>query len=193
MPVAVFLIVAFTKLAINVSAQDVPPKSGSTELSLSDAVYADLALRGYLDNVSVFYADGKAANDIKLNEGRHWIPASTVKTFAAMYAYKMIADKKLKLADTQTIDVKNEVPTELVTDELPALILGDNVTVERLIRQMITQSDNTAFNQLLDVLGRDNINNYIQSLGLIYIAVSAQSLILMILRPNTSMMCRDME
>ncbi len=129
-------------------------------------IYADLAVRGYLDNVSVFYTDGKAINNIKLNETRHWLPASTVKTYAAMYAYKLVSEGKLHLSDIVSIDGKNEVPTELVTDTLPNLLIGETVSIDRLIRQMLIQSDNTAFNQLLDVLGRNTITRYIQSLGL---------------------------
>src|SRR5258706_5436127 len=64
-------------------------------VNLSDAIYADLAVRGYLDNVSVVYANGKSANDIKLNETRHWLPASTIKTYAALYAYQLINHGKL--------------------------------------------------------------------------------------------------
>ncbi len=138
----------------------------ATSVSVSDAVYADLAVRHYLDNVSIVYKDGQADHDVNLNETRHWIPASTVKTFAAMYAYKLAAEKKLNLNNKVIIDTKNDVPTELVTDEMPTLMEGDLVTIDRLLRQMITQSDNTAFNVLLDVLGRDKITSYIQSLGL---------------------------
>jgi beta-lactamase class A len=142
--------------------------------SLSDAVYADLATQHYLDNVSIFYSDGKLNNDIKVNESRHWLPASTVKTFAAMYAYKLISEHKLSLSDTFRIDEKNDVPTELVTEELPTLLEGDSVSLSRLIRQMITQSDNTAFNVLLDILGRDKITSYIQSLGLAHSNVGSK-------------------
>ncbi len=146
--------------------QSVLAKGNSDNLSLSDIVYADIATRNYLDNVSIYFTDGSSINDIKLSEGKHWIPASTVKTFAAMYAYKLIAEHKLSLQDTFIIEPKNSVPTELVTDELPTLWEGNYFTADRLIRQMLIQSDNTAFNVLLDVLGRDNITKYIQSLGL---------------------------
>lgn len=143
------------------------------QLSLTDAIYADLAVRNYLDNVSIYY-DGGGKDITKLNETRHWIPASTVKTFAAMYAYKLITEGKIHLYDMVTIDAKNDVPTELVTNELPTLTTGENVTVDRLLRQMITQSDNTAFNQLLDELGRKNINDYISSLGLTHSHVGSK-------------------
>ncbi|HEX9058922.1 MAG TPA: serine hydrolase, partial [Clostridia bacterium] len=146
----------------------------NSPVTLSDAVYADLAVNHYLDNVSLYFTDGKSADDIKLNETRHWLPASTVKLFAAMYAYKLIHDKQINLTDTVTITDTNEVPTELVTDDLPTLLTGDTVTIERLIRQMIIQSDNTAFNQLLDILGRDNVTQYVQSLGLTHTHIGSK-------------------
>ena len=149
-------------------------ETSSDNLSLSDIVYADLATRHYLDNVSIYYTDGKSVDDIKLTEKRHWLPASTVKTFAAMYAYKRIAEHKLNLQDAFIIEAKNSVPTELDTDELPTLWEGNYFTTDRLIKQMLIQSDNTAFNVLLDVLGRDNITSYIKSLGLNYSNVGSK-------------------
>ncbi|HEV2340126.1 MAG TPA: serine hydrolase [Patescibacteria group bacterium] len=149
--------------------------SSSTQISISDAIYADLAVRNYLDNVSLYYTDNKMNNNtVTLNATRYWLPASTVKTYVAMYAYKRIADGKLHLSDSVTIDAKNNVPTELVTDELPTLLVGETVTIDRLIRQMITQSDNTAYNQLIDILGRDNITSYMQSLGLTHSHVGSK-------------------
>ena len=155
-------------------AQPISADKKLSRPSLSDAVYADLAIRNYLDNVSIYYTDVKSTHNIKLNETRHWIPASTVKTFAAMYAYKLIAERKLNPYKNIVIDAKNSVPTEFVIDELPTPLEGDSVTLGRLIRQMITQSDNTAFNVLLDILGRDNITNYIQSLDLTHSRVGSK-------------------
>lgn len=165
-----FLTASFFFVHQTARAQD----ENNASLTVSDAVYADLALRHNLDNVSIYYDDKKTNETIALNETRHWLPASTVKTFAAMYAYKLIRDGKLHLYDFVLVDAKNDVPTELVTDEFPTLQAGESVSIDRLIKQMITQSDNTAFNVLLDVLGRDNINTYIQSLGMIHSHVGSK-------------------
>jgi len=163
-----FLIFASYIVVLFLLSSQKPSYAKTPTVTLADAIYADLATRQALDNVSIFYSDGKTSDDIKLNETRHWLPASTVKTFAAIYAFKLIADGKIHLSDYAIIDSKNEVTTELVTNQLPTLSTGDTVTIDRLLQQMITQSDNTAFNQLLDILGRDNITTYIQSLGLIH-------------------------
>ena len=142
--------------------------------SLSEAVYADLAVRGYLDNVSISLYDGNKTDTIGINDNKHWLPASTVKLFAAMYAYKQIADSKLSLYQSIPVESKNVVPTELVTDELPTIQDGDYLTIDRLLKQMITQSDNTAFNVLLDVLGRNEINDYIHSIGLTHTSIGSK-------------------
>lgn len=91
-----------------------------------------------------------------------------------MYAFKQIAEHKLSLDDSVTVEGKNVVPTELVTDELPALSEGNYVTISRLLNQMITQSDNTAFNALLDALDRQTITNYIHSIGLTHSVVGSK-------------------
>lgn len=146
----------------------------STPPTLSDEIYADLALRGYLDNISVSYYNPDNSESIAISDTKHWLPASTVKLFAAIYAFKKIGDHSLNLYDYVTADAKNVVPTESVQDGLPLIQAGDSVTVDRLIRQMITQSDNTAFNMLLDVLDRKEVTSYIQSLGLTHSAVGSK-------------------
>ncbi len=142
--------------------------------SLSDEVYADLALRGYLSNVSIVFYNGNQKDVVAINGTKHWLPASTVKLFAAMYAFKQITSHKLNLYDYVIADPKNIVPTELVTDQLPAIQGEDTLTVDRLLRQMITQSDNTSFNIMLDILDRKAISEYIHSLGLTHSAVGSK-------------------
>ncbi len=139
---------------------------GADQISLEDAVLADLAMRHYLPNVSVYSYDGKAESTISINANRQWVPASTVKAFVAMYAYDQVYKGKLSLDDLVLVDAKNVVPTELVTSELLTLSEGEYVSISRLITQMLTQSDNTSYNILLDVLDRRNINEFIHSLGL---------------------------
>lgn len=139
---------------------------GEATVSLEEAVYADLATRHYLNNVSVYSYDGKTEDAVSINPDKQWIPASTVKTFVAMYVFDQIDKGNLNLNDQVQVQSKNVVPTELVTDEFPTLQDGQYVTIDRLIRQMITQSDNTAYNVLLDALDRRSVTEFIHSLGL---------------------------
>lgn len=135
-------------------------------LSLSDAVLADLALHNYIDYVSIDFKDKKSPNTITINENRQWLPASTVKLFVALYAADQIAKKNISLDEWVTIDDKNVVPTELETADYPVLTAGLTTTVDVLLRKMLTQSDNTAYNTLLDLLDRQKVTDYTQQIGL---------------------------
>ncbi len=143
-------------------------------VSLSDAIIADLALRNYLDYVSIYFVDKQSPNTVSINSTKQWLPASTVKLFVAMYAYDQIAKKHISLTDWVTIDDKNVVPTELETPEYPVLTSGLITTVDTLIQKMITQSDNTSYNTLLDLFDRKNITEYVQSLGLTHTIVGSK-------------------
>lgn len=148
-------------------------QESSSAPTLSDKVYADLALRGDLNNVSVSFYDGKS-DSFGLSDTKHWLPASTVKLFVAMYAFKLIANHKINLSDDITVEDKNVVPTEFVTEELPSIQAGESMSIDRLLKQMITQSDNTAFNVLLDVLNRKAVTDYIHSVGITHSAVGSK-------------------
>lgn len=154
-----------------------PQKTGadnSHELTVSDAVYADLALNSNLDNVSIYSFNGNNIDTVSVNPLRQWLPASTVKLYVAMYAFDQISKGNIRLDDTYTIDGKNAVPTELVTDEMPTIGEGSDVTLQRLLKQMITQSDNTAYNTLLDILDRQKITEYIKGLGITHTNIGSK-------------------
>lgn len=167
-PVFLFSFFFFLSIPVITLAQDTQTPT------LSDAVLADLATRNYLDNASVFMYDQKDSQAIAINQDKQWIPASTVKTYVAMFAYDQIAKNVIQSSDTVTIDGKNLVPSELDTPELPAFQVGEEVTIDRLIRQMITQSDNTAYNTLLDVLDRRAITNYVHTIGLTHTEIGSK-------------------
>lgn len=159
-----------TNLLSSSSKKLVKPLSVSVE----EEVYADLAIRHYLNNVSVYSLDQNPNDTVSINTDKQWLPASTVKTYVAMYAYNQAYKGNLGLDDQVVVDAKNIVPTELVTDELPTLQEGQYVSIYRLIKQMVTQSDNTAYNVLLDVLDRRNINDYIRGLGLTHTSIGSK-------------------
>lgn len=167
-PVILLSIISFLFFPVVTLAQQAPTPT------IADAVLADLASRNYLNNVSVFMYDQKEATAISVNQDKQWIPASTVKLFVAMYAFDQITKKIINKNDLVTIDGKNVVPTEMETPELPALQEGQSVTILRLITQMITQSDNTAYNTLLDVLDRRNVTNYVHAIGLAHTEIGSK-------------------
>jgi beta-lactamase class A len=145
-----------------VAAQEIP----NSEVTLSQEVYADLAMRHALGHVSVYYFDGNIKDTISINADQNWIPASTIKLYAAMYAFYQVSQGALSLDQSVTITPSNVAASESFPGGYQALSSGDTVSVYRLLDQMITQSDNTAFNTLLDLLDRREVTKYIQDLGL---------------------------
>lgn len=151
-----------------------PVKTLQNGVSIPDEVYADLALLHEINHVSVYYFDNTASNTVSIDSDKNWEPASTIKLYAAMYAFDQVSHGNISLDQNITIDAKNVAPSESYPTGYPPLNEGDSVSVYRLIDQMITQSDNTAFNTLLDLLDRTQITKYIHDLGLTNSSVGAK-------------------
>lgn len=148
--------------------------STANSLSIPEEVYADLAIQHELDHVSVYYFDGDSQNTVSVNADKNWDPASTIKLYAAMYAFDQASHGVMSLDQNVTVNAKNLAPSESYPNGYPALNEGDVVSVYRLVDQMITQSDNTAYNTLLDLLDRQEITKYIHDLGLTSSSVGAK-------------------
>jgi beta-lactamase class A len=100
----------------------------------------------------------------------HFIyPASIYKIFIAAEVLRQIDLEQRKLNDTVEVTKPNEVdkdnpkffPKGTHRDHRPLLKVGDKVTLDYLLDLMLTRSDNTASNVLLDVVGRESINKHI--------------------------------
>lgn len=126
----------------------------------------EAALLGADDHVSIYMKDEGADKDVSINSVRSWIPASTIKSFVAIEAFRQRDAGLINFDSTVTIAAQNVVPTELETDEFPRLREGTQATIGQLVQAMIIQSDNTAYNTLLDILDRKNINSTLRSIGI---------------------------
>jgi len=122
----------------------------------------------------LYYFDGDPKNTVSVDDTKNWDPASTVKLYTAMYAFDQVARGNLSLDESITIDDKNIAASESYQNGYPDLNQGDIVSLYRLLDQMITQSDNTAYNTLLDTLDRQEITKYIHDLGLTNSSVGAK-------------------
>lgn len=99
---------------------------------------------------------------------KHFIyPASVYKMYVAAEILNQISQGLYYLTTPFIVRSPNNVDRskEIKTDPRPLLNDGDTVTVEYLIDLMITRSDNTASNCLIDLASRPLINNTIQSYG----------------------------
>lgn len=94
-------------------------------------------------------------------------PASVYKMYVAMEILKQVSEKKYSLFKSYVVHSPNDVDhsSEISWDPRPLLREGDTVTIQYLLDLMITRSDNSAANCLIDVAGRKNINNTMHQYG----------------------------
>ncbi len=87
-------------------------------------------------------------------------PASLYKMYVAMEVLKQVSEGKYSLFKSYVVKSPNDVDKapEISWDPRPLLRDGDTVTVDYLLDLMITRSDNSAANCLIDIAGRKNIN-----------------------------------
>ena len=160
------LLTILTILSVTTIKTTYASEKGEGKVNLSDEIYADLALRNALNHVSLYYFDGNIDNTVSINADKAWNPASTIKLYVAMYAFDQVAAGKISLDQLVTIDDKNVAPAVSVEGGYAPLSAGQQVTVYEILDRMITQSGNTSYNTLLDLLDRREITKYIHDLGL---------------------------
>jgi len=92
-------------------------------------------------------------------------PASVYKMYVAAEILNQISQGKYSLNQIYVVKSPNDVDKskEISSDPRPLLKNGDTVTVNYLLDLMITRSDNSAANCLIDIAKRENINNLIHS------------------------------
>ena len=98
------------------------------------------------------------------NSGNFIYPASVYKMYVAAEVLNQISSGKYRLDTITTVKSPNDVDTakEIFSDPRPLLKVGDTVTVNYLLDLMITRSDNSAANCLIDLAKRENINQLIE-------------------------------
>ena len=94
-------------------------------------------------------------------------PASVYKMYVAAEVLHQISDGKGRLWDPVIVRSPNVVDgtKEILSDPRPLLKDGDTTTVNYLLDLMITRSDNTAANCLIDLARRENINALMHEYG----------------------------
>jgi beta-lactamase class A len=94
-------------------------------------------------------------------------PASVYKMYVAMEILNQVYSGKYRLNSLYPVIPHNAVDgvAEILCDPRPLLKANDTVTVNYLLDLMITRSDNSAANCLIDRAGRPAINETISSMG----------------------------
>jgi len=142
-----------------------PEQKDAAQKKLEKYLTVEAALLGVSDDMSLYFKDINAASEVSIAPTRPWIPASTIKAYVILEAFRQRRLGIIDFNQTITIIGDNVVPTELETDDCPRLREGVEVTIKQLVECMIIQSDNTAYNTLVDVLDRRNINATLHDLG----------------------------
>ena len=113
--------------------------------------------------VGVVIEDLNTGWEIDFNKEIPLPSASLVKVPIMLTCFYAAQDKKISLKDTIKIRPSERVSGSKVLGAQPA---GAAFTIEGLLRPMITESDNTAANALIDLLGFDTLNTYFTKIGL---------------------------
>lgn len=111
-------------------------------------------------SLSVIQIHGEIAKFGGVNHDNFIYPASVYKMYVAAEVLNQISQGKYSLSSTLGVKSPNDVDKskEISSDPRPLLKDGDTVTVNYLLDLMITRSDNSAANCLIDLARRENIN-----------------------------------
>lgn len=102
-----------------------------------------------------------------VNMGNFIYPASVYKMYVAMEVLKQVSEGKYSLYMPYVVKSPNDIDrsSEISWDPRPLLKDNDTVTVNYLLDLMITRSDNSAANCMIDIAGRKNINETMHQYG----------------------------
>ena len=137
----------------------VPPESPN----MQDAAYTVSALLEKEARFALFFSCASTPQkDILLHANIPMRSASMIKVFILGYAMERAKDGTLDLQESVTLDDEEKVGGSGILSSYPS---GAEFSVLEMLRLMITESDNTATNIMIDRLGMENINQYIQNRG----------------------------
>ncbi|CAG7653920.1 serine hydrolase [Paenibacillus allorhizosphaerae] len=143
------------------------PHEPSTWPEMSVALHPiidNAAKRGIRVSVGMKDLSGRAGDRALLLGSRQpYMPASTIKLALVSALMQQVDAGRLSLEQHVTVE-----PDDVVggTGSLQKETFPQEVTIERLARLMITQSDNTATNVLVDVVGLEQVDALMDQLNL---------------------------
>lgn len=158
-------------------SQDVVvPEYYSNDKALSESLHRivkELELDGDFDvgsdgieqiSLAVIYKSDNKSYLAGVNEDNFIYPASVYKMYVAASVLDQVSLGEYGLNDEYVVKTPNDVDRskEIAHDPRPLLHDGDTVTINYLLDLMITRSDNTAANCLIDIATRARINDLIQ-------------------------------
>lgn len=125
----------------------------------------DQKTKGNLKQGSIYFRDLKNGPWLGINEKEPFSPASLLK-LPVMMAYFKLAEQDSSLLSRQINYEAVIEGTEPNIKQTKTLVLGKTYTIEELIEQMITQSDNTALSLLEKNIDNSLIDKITLDLGI---------------------------
>ena len=120
-------------------------------------------LRDFQGEIGFVIKDLQSGRAIVHDPDRRFPSASMVKVPIMAACYKAAEEGRISFQDLLKLERRDKVRG---SGSLRAAPSGTAVTVEKLIDLMITDSDNTAANMLIDLLGFDYLTQTFKDLGL---------------------------
>lgn len=119
-------------------------------------------LESRIGTYGFFFEDLKSGYIYGYNENVQMVAAGCMKLPIAVSLIKAVEDKKIEFLDKIKINGKDKVYGTGIIHEFNER----EYTVFELLVAMLIQSDNTAANKIIDIVGMDNINKDIKTMGL---------------------------
>lgn len=129
--------------------------------ALQNELNAEIA--SYSGETGIVVKDLRTGWRILFNENLLFPSASLVKIPIMAASFKAAREGKINLDESVLLKGSYKAQGSGLLKNVPA---GTSVKVSRLLELMVTDSDNTAANMLIDLLGFDYINDYSRQLGL---------------------------
>lgn len=113
-------------------------------------------------STSVSYIDLNLGFEYKYNENVRYYAASTMKSVVALYVYEKADEGLINLDETivYTSEYKWGASSFMQTHKY-----GDEITIRDLVKFSIIVSDNSAYQMLVDYVGKSTIREFGSSLG----------------------------
>jgi beta-lactamase class A len=144
----------------SLSAQEATPIASAEGWSVVEALIREAEATGGVVGVAVHGAEGELSSH---NGDRRFRAASTIKLPIMIEAYREIERGALDPHETIRLRDEDRIPGSGVLGHLHE---GLELTLADLLFLMISVSDNTATNLILDRTGLDAVNATMQSLGM---------------------------
>ncbi len=115
------------------------------------------------EKISLYIESLNTGANISFNQNYRYYPASLIKMPVAVAAVKMVEDGIWDW-DSKLVIFEEDVDTGFGTVGNNAI--GTRVTIEELLKELLTKSDNTAYKMLLRNLGVGPVNDFLLKTGL---------------------------